>query len=175
MTAGDWYRERVRPCRTGPARHPRDLQGHTLKLIDAALETRTAALGLSRDEIEELAVPAYGLTDVGRVVPHLGECTAELTVTGGRARVTWLNAAGKQVKAPPAAVRRDHADELKDLKGTAKDIDKMLGAQSERLDRQLLARRSWPYRAWRERYLDHPLVGTLARRLLWTVDGTTCG
>ncbi|MEV6783012.1 DUF4132 domain-containing protein [Streptomyces sp. NPDC051098] len=51
----------------------------------------------------------------------------------------------------------------------------MLGAQSERLDRQFLARRSWPYRAWRERYLDHPLVGTLAHRLLWTVDGTTCG
>ncbi|WP_433573321.1 DUF4132 domain-containing protein [Streptomyces sp. CA-251247] len=147
----------------------------TLKLIDAALEARAAALGLSRDEIEELAVPAYGLTEVGRAVHHLGECTAELTVTGGRARLTWLNAAGKQVKAPPAAVRRDHADELKELKGAAKDIDKMLGAQSERLDRQFLARRSWAYRSWRERYLDHPLVGTLARRLLWTVDGTTCG
>ena len=56
-----------------------------------------------------------------------------------------------------------------------KDIDKMLSAQSERLDRQFLARRTWPYAAWRERYLDHPLVGTLARRLLWTVDGRTAG
>lgn len=44
----------------------------TLKLIDAALEARAAALGLSRDEIEELAVPAYGLTEVGRAVHHLG-------------------------------------------------------------------------------------------------------
>jgi hypothetical protein len=79
------------------------------------------------------------------------------------------------VKSVPAAVRRDHADELKELKGAVKDIDKMLSAQSERLDRQFLARRTWPYAAWRERYLDHPLVGTLARRLLWTVDGTPVG
>jgi hypothetical protein len=51
----------------------------------------------------------------------------------------------------------------------------MLSAQSERLDRQFLADRTWSYATWRERYLDHPLVGTLARRLLWTVDGTTAG
>ncbi|MFJ8504619.1 DUF4132 domain-containing protein [Streptomyces avermitilis] len=48
----------------------------------------------------------------------------------------------------------------------------MLSAQSERLDRLFLARRTWAYDVWRERYLDHPLVGTLARRLLWSIDGT---
>ncbi|MEU1308680.1 DUF4132 domain-containing protein [Streptomyces cinnamoneus] len=51
----------------------------------------------------------------------------------------------------------------------------MLTAQAERLDRLFLSRRQRTYVAWRERYLDHPLVGTLARRLLWTVDGTACG
>ncbi|MEJ8642795.1 DUF4132 domain-containing protein [Streptomyces sp. MS1.HAVA.3] len=84
----------------------------------------------------------------------------------------WRNAAGKQVKTAPATVRRDHAEELRELKGLVKDIDKSLSAQSERLDRQFLARRRWAYGPWRERYLDHPLVGTLARRLIWTVDGT---
>src|SRR5204863_4032139 len=45
-----------------------------------------------------------------------------------------------------------------------------------------LARKSWPLAAWRERYLDHPLVGTIARRLIWTftargkaADGTWHG
>ncbi|MFE4666306.1 DUF4132 domain-containing protein [Streptomyces sp. NPDC056716] len=145
----------------------------TLKLVDAALDTRAQALGLSREEIEELAVPAYGLTDVGRAEHRLGEATAVLAVHGAKATLTWSNASGKTVKGVPAAVRRDHADELKELKAAVKDIDKMLSAQSERLDRQFLARRSWPYAAWRERYLDHPLVGTLARRLLWTIDGNT--
>lgn len=78
-------------------------------------------------------------------------------------------------KSVPAAIRRDHPQELKDLKAAVGDIDKMLSAQAAHLDRQFLARRSWAYAAWRERYLDHPLVGTLARRLLWRVDGEACG
>ncbi|MFC8428826.1 DUF4132 domain-containing protein [Streptomyces sp. NPDC057253] len=148
---------------------------NTLKLLDAALEARAAALGLSREEIEELAVPAYGLTEVGRAEHRLGEVTAVLEVQGSRAVLTWRNASGKPVKSVPAAVRRDHAEDVKELKAAAKDIDKMLSAQSERLDRQFLADRTWSWATWRERYLDHPLVGTLARRLLWTVDGTTVG
>lgn len=143
----------------------------TLKTLDAALEARAAALGLSREEIEELAVPAYGLTEVGRRPhPH-----GELAIRAGKAVLTWRNAAGKEVKGVPAAVRRDHPEDVAELKAAAKDIDRMLSAQAERLDRQFLGRRSWAYGAWRERYLDHPLLGTLARRLLWTVDGRTCG
>ncbi|MEU4468464.1 DUF4132 domain-containing protein [Streptomyces sp. NPDC024017] len=148
---------------------------NTAKLLDAALQTRATSLGLSREEIEELAVPAYGLTDIGHAEHRLGEATALLDVRGPRAVLSWRNAAGKPVKSVPAAVKRDHPDELKDLKTAVKDIDKMLSAQSERLDRQFLARRTWPYAVWRERYLDHPLVGTLARRLLWTIDGRTAG
>ncbi|WKD37251.1 DUF4132 domain-containing protein [Streptomyces xanthophaeus] len=147
----------------------------TAKLIDAALGARAATLGLSREEIEELAVPAHGLTEVGRAAFRLGEATALLEVRGSRAVVGWRNAAGKQVKSVPATVRRDHAEELKELKTTAKDIDKALSAQAERLDGQFLALRRWEYGHWRVRYLDHPLVGTLARRLIWTVDGTAVG
>jgi hypothetical protein len=147
----------------------------TLKLLDTALDTRAQALGLGREEIEELAVPAYGLTEVGRLATRLGDVTALLEIQGAKAVLRWRSATGKEVKSVPAAVRRDHPEELKELKAAVKDIDKMLGAQAERLDRQFLARRTWSYAAWRERYLDHPLVGSLARRLLWTVDGTTVG
>lgn len=148
----------------------------TLKLIEAALEERAQERGLGRDDVEELAVPAYGLAEPGEGVAHRwGEVTAELAIRAGRATLTWRNAAGKALKGAPAAVRREHAEELTRLRATVKDIDKALSAQSERLDRQFLQRRVWPYAAWRERYLDHPLVGTLARRLLWTVDGVACG
>ncbi|GGX68909.1 hypothetical protein GCM10010358_24080 [Streptomyces minutiscleroticus] len=147
----------------------------TLKLLDTALDTRAEALGLGREEIEELAVPAYGLTEVGRCATQLGDFTALLEIQGAKAVLRWRSATGKEVRSVPAAVRRDHPEELKELKAAVKDIDKMLGAQAERLDRQFLARRTWSYTAWRERYLDHPLVGSLARRLLWTVDGTPVG
>ncbi|MYT68672.1 MULTISPECIES: DUF4132 domain-containing protein [unclassified Streptomyces] len=147
----------------------------TVKLLEAALDARATAMGLTREEIEELAVPAYGLTEVGRSETRLGDVTARLEVRGTKAVLGWVSATGKSVKSVPAAVRRDHADELKELKAAVKDIDKMLSAQVERLDRQFLARRVWSHAAWRERYLDHPLVGALARRLLWTVDGTPAG
>jgi hypothetical protein len=145
----------------------------TLKLIDAALEEKAKALGLSREEIEELAVPAYGLTSVGHAEIPFGTASASVTVVGAKAVLGWF--AGKPVKSVPAVVKRDHAEELKELKATVKDIDKMLTAQVERLDRQFLARRTWDFPSWRDRYLDHPLVGTIARRLLWMVDGVACG
>ncbi|MEV6017490.1 DUF4132 domain-containing protein [Streptomyces sp. NPDC051997] len=147
----------------------------TAKLVDGFLEAKATALGLSREEIEELAVPAYGLTGVGQARHAFGGDTALLEVHGSRVVLSWRNASGKAVRSVPAAVRRDHAGELKELKAAVKDIDRMLSAQTERLDRQFLGRRTWTYGTWRERYLDHPLVGTLARRLLWTVDGTPVG
>jgi hypothetical protein len=147
----------------------------TLKEVNAALDRRATSLGLSRDEVEELAVPTYGLTGVGRRVDALGDATAELTVDGPAVTLRWRTAAGRVVKSVPATVRRDHADELRELKAAAKDVEKMLAAQSERLDRQFLAQRNWRHATWRERYLDHPLVGTLGRRLIWLVDGQPCG
>lgn len=146
----------------------------TLKEVNAALDTRAAALGLTRAEVEELAVPVYGLTSVGRRVDHFGGVRAETTVGAGGVRTSWVNAAGRAVKAAPAAVRADHADRLRELRAAVKDIEKMITAQTERLDRQFLAQRTWAYPAWRARYLDHPLLGTLARRLIWLVGEQAC-
>ncbi|WP_228000176.1 DUF4132 domain-containing protein [Nocardia australiensis] len=145
----------------------------TLKLINAALETKAHALGLTRTQIEEMAVPTYGLTSVGTAEFAFGAVSATVTVDGTKAVLCWFTS--KPVKSVPAAVKRDHAEELKELEAAAKDIGKMLTAQVERLDRQFLERRTWDYPSWREYYIDHPLVGTIARRLLWTVDGVTCG
>ncbi|MGW0703352.1 DUF4132 domain-containing protein [Streptomyces sp. NPDC002867] len=144
----------------------------TLKQLGAALDAKAEALGLTREDIEELAVPSYGLTEVGRGERRLGDSTAVLEIRGGKAVLTWRTAAGKTVKSVPAAVRRDFPDEVRELRAAVKDIDRMLTAVSERLDRLFLARRGWEFRSWRERFLDHPLVGALARRLIWLVGDT---
>lgn len=146
----------------------------TVKELTAALDARAAALGLTRDEVEELAVPAYGLTEVGRRVDGFGGVRAETTVEAGGVRTTWFGAAGRPVKSPPATVRRDHAAAFGEWKAVVKDLEKMLAAQAERLDRQFLAQRVWRFGTWRERLLDHPLLGTIARRLIWTVGEQPC-
>ncbi|WP_372345866.1 hypothetical protein [Streptomyces sp. KL116D] len=53
------HRRRSRPRRAGPARHPRHVQGRAQAPRHRPRSPRRG-LGLTREEIEELAVPAYG-------------------------------------------------------------------------------------------------------------------
>lgn len=148
----------------------RSIQAQIVKAIGLAADR----LGLSADELEEIGVPDYGLTAVGHLDRPIGGFTARLTVeTDGTTRLDWPGPDGKAQKSVPAAVKSGHADELKRLKATAKEVGKMLTAQRERIDGFFLQQRSWPLADWRARYLDHRLVGILARRLLWrfTTEG----
>jgi hypothetical protein len=138
------------------------------KTIEKAFNAAAEREGLPREEIEELAVPSYGLTEVGLLEEEFGEVRARLRIVGsGSTELEWVKADGKVQKGVPAVVKEKFAEELKELKATAKDIEKMLPAQRERIDGMFLQERVWPAAVWRERYLDHPLVGVIARRLLW--------
>ncbi len=145
--------------------------GTAQKGINKALDAAAARAGLTRDELEELGVPAYGLEAVGVRREALGGGHAELTVgSGSKTLLEWVDAGGKRQKTIPKAVSQEHAEDLKELKSAAKDIEKMLVAQAARLEALFLSRREWRLSDWRERYIDHPLVGTLARRLVWELD-----
>ncbi|RMF98523.1 MAG: DUF4132 domain-containing protein, partial [Planctomycetota bacterium] len=123
-----------------------------------------------RDEIEEMAVPAYGLEEGGRRSETIGDYRAELVVTGTDAKIRWVNPKGNLLKSPPSKVKTEHKDELKELNQALKDIRGMLAAQRDRIESLFLLEKSWPIDQWRDRYLAHPLVGTIARRLIWCID-----
>ena len=144
--------------------------------IEKALTTCAEKSGIPRDELEEMSVPAYGLTEVGRLVETLGDCSAELRIVDSReVALIFRGADGKERKSLPAAVKEQFREELKELSAAKKDIEKMLPAQAERLDALFLAQKSWTLEPWLERYAGHPLVGALARRLIWnfTTGGVT--
>lgn len=145
--------------------------GSAQKEIDKAFDAAAAALELPRDQIEELGVPSYGLEEVGKLTETLGDYRAELIVTGSDAALNWFDEKGKQLKSAPAKVKADHKEELKELQQSLKDIQSMLPAQRDRIDALFLAQKTWSIDDWRERYHDHPLVGTIAQRLIWLVDG----
>jgi Domain of unknown function (DUF4132) len=112
-------------------------------------------------------VPGFGLGEHGIRTEALGDHTAELDHTG---TLRFRTAGGKALKSVPAAVKRDHGERLAELKQAAKDVKAMAGAQRLRLERLLLGERTWTGADFRERYLDHALVGPLARRLIWAID-----
>jgi Domain of unknown function (DUF4132) len=140
----------------------------TQKGIRKALDAAAKRIGLPSDEIEEMAVPTYGLQEVGTRREELAGFTVELAVTGTAAtELRWFKPDGKKQSSVPQAVKEQHAEELKELNQSIKDIRKMLPAQAARIENLYLERKTWTLAAWRERYLDHPLVGTIARRLIW--------
>ena len=148
--------------------------GTAQKEIEKAFNAAAAALGLPRDQVEEMGVPSYGLEDVGHRHETFagGEFAADVRVDGRDVELTWSRVSdGKPLKSVPAKVKSAHKDELKELQQSVKDVAGMLPAQAERIDGLFLAQKTWPAAQWRERYLDHPLVGTIARRLIWIVDG----
>lgn len=140
----------------------------TRKGINAALEKAAEAAGLTREEIEELGIPAFDF-ERGVRVEQFGDAEVRLTVDRHKILTTWTNDKGKRVKSPPAAVKRDFKDQLKELKQIIKDAEGILGATRDRLDSLYLADKSWPVSDWRERYFDHGLVSCITQRLIWQV------
>ena len=142
--------------------------GTAQKGIEKALNTAAKRAGMPLEEIEEMSVPTYGLQEVGVRREQVGEFTAELAVTGTSAtELRWIKPDGKPQKSVPKAIKENHPEDLKELKTAATDLRKMLPAQRDRIEKLYLEQKSWTCQVWRKRYLDHPVVGTLARRLIW--------
>lgn len=67
----------------------------------------------------------------------------------------------------PVEVQKSHSDQLKETKLLLRDVKKTYRAQVLRLEKLMCEGRDLPYDIWQEHYRDHPIVGALARRLLW--------
>ncbi len=138
--------------------------------IAKALRMAADRIGITEEELEEIAVPAYGLTSVGFRREALGEFAAEIQVADRKAVLRWNRPDGKVQKSVPKAVKTNYPEQLKELKQSVKDIEKMLAAQAMRIEQMYGRRQAWQFPQWQERYLNHPLIGILARRLIWQFE-----
>ena len=125
-------------------------------------------LGLTAADLEDLAVPDYGLDTSGERRAALGEFQALLKLgPAGEVSLAWYDAGGRPRKSVPAAVQREFKTELAELKAAQKALRAGLSAQRARLEGLLVSQRTWDFADWQERCLAQPLVGCLARRLIW--------
>jgi len=144
--------------------------GTAQKGIEKALAITADRVGIPREELEEMSVPTYGLSEVGRRQDKFGAYTGEILISNSDVVVHWKDDGGKQIKSCPAALKVEFADELKDFKQSLNDIDKMIPAQAARIEQTYLQQKDWAFSIWYERYHEHPLVGAIARRLIWRFD-----
>jgi hypothetical protein len=139
------------------------------KQIEKALDRAATKSGLSRQDLEELAIPTYNLDADGKIEQGLGNFTAKLSIIDiDRVELAWFKADDKQQKSIPAEVKQNFADELKTLKRIASDLKNTLTTQRDRIESFYIhTPRTWSFDVWRERYLDRPVMAQLTRRLIW--------
>lgn len=138
-----------------------------LEEIEKAFTDAVARSRISRAEVEEVSLPTFGLDHEGALRQVIGAFTIELRVVGTReVSINWLDASGKRLAKKPSLPKPLAAEE-KVIKQLAGDIEKMLVAQRDRVENFLERDRSWTLANWRARYIDHPLLAQMSRRLIW--------
>lgn len=138
-------------------------------LIEKTLLAAAERRGCSPGELGELAAPLFGMDEPGVLRQELDGWTAEVRITGTTSVETaWIAPGGARQKSVPAALKGgDHGEALKAVKKAEKEIPDALASQRARIEALPVEGRDIPYPAWRERYVDHPLLAEMCRRLLW--------
>jgi hypothetical protein len=138
-----------------------------LEEVEQAFASAVQRSGISRAEVEEISLPTFGLDQNGTLAKTVGDYTGKLHIVGTRnVELQWFDAAGEEFAGKPKFTEAQAA-EAKSLKQLAGDIEKMRGAQRDRIENFLERDRSWTFSNWQVRYLNHPLISQLVRRLIW--------
>ena len=155
------------------------------RLLADALAARR---GWTVADLADRTVPTAGLDDDGTLTLVYGLRVGEgedATIDETRRFVASLDSAdalvlkdaeGAVVKALPDA-RKDEdeavvAEAKKRFAAARKDVKTLVAAQRERLHEAMLGERRWPVAEFQRYVLDHPVLGRLARRVLFAAfDG----
>ena len=145
--------------------------GTLLREIRKAIDALAAAQGVTRGQLLERAVERHGLGDDGVREVALSRGAARIEVEGTKVALAYVDEGGRTKKSVPA----DLKDETAELREELKRIRKTVAGERVRLDGLLAEARSWPVEEWQRLYLDHPITGALARRLIWRFGSELIG
>jgi hypothetical protein len=141
------------------------------KTIDKHLTKLSEKRNLSISQIEEMAVPDFGLTD-GEITKTFGDFKLNFKITGiGKTEMSWIKPDGGTQKSVPGAVKDSKPlnDKLKKFKKDTAEIKKVISAHRDRIDNSYLEQRVWDLDAIQKYYFNHGLISFLAKRLIWEV------
>lgn len=147
--------------------HPVALRGDVEALIQSVCEQRH----WSREDFEDLAIPSLGLQRDGTRQFELGARTLTMRVKG-RAEVVFEDRAqDKEYASFPARRKDDDAERYltarQQFAATRAPLRLIFEQQCERLQRLMAREHAWPVLAWQDRVVSHPILGHMARGLLW--------
>jgi hypothetical protein len=140
------------------------------RAIEAAMEHAANQAGQTTDDAIETGLPDHGLDPTGRRYVQLDDVTAILQIDGRNAVLKWKTPRrAKPLKSPPKRLMAAHAEQVRLLRDERKALQRLLTAQPKRLEALYDSERALPLQDFVPRYLEHPVVGSFARRLIWWV------
>lgn len=148
------------------------------KLIEKNLKSAAEKQGMTVEDLEEIALPNYGFDSNGIRSEKFGDVKLEIRISGMDVNWKWILPSGKSQTGISKDVKTKFTGEISALKKELKEVKKILPSQRDRIDRLMMGERTWTYDQWKKRYLDHPIVSDMSRRLIWrfeTNDGNKSG
>jgi hypothetical protein len=140
--------------------------------LDRMLQRIDRALGDRPDAA--LRLPDLGFGRDGVRVVAIGDHEAVVTVSDD-VELAWRRPGAKTSATAPAAVRRDHADALKEVRGLVKQARGHLGTLARSLEAGYTAGATMAYTRWRDELAAGGLAWSVVRRLIWEVPGPDGG
>ncbi|WP_152486227.1 DUF4132 domain-containing protein [Nocardiopsis lucentensis] len=142
-----------------------------LKTIDTALSEIADREGVTNEELLERTVPDFGLgRDRTRTELLDGHPVTLSLADDGTAALGFVSAKGRPAASPPKPLRESHPDRIKELRAELKELRATVSTERAGAETFLAQGRIWKVGPWVRHHLEHPVTGTLARRLIWEVD-----
>ncbi len=134
---------------------------------EAALVRASERMGLPLQELEDLAVPTFELERDGCRTEPMGSWVGLIALNAqGQVECGWTMADGATLAQEPKW-SKPLGLKAKSWKQLASDLQKTMQVQRSRLDRYLDRSAASGFDAWEPNFARHPLLGNLARRLIW--------
>lgn len=139
------------------------------KIIEKELDAAANRRGMSRNDLEELSVPNFGLNTLGQLIVTFAEFEATVSIAKEKTvNLVWKNTKlSKTQKSIPSSLKKTYANEIKELKQTTKDIQATLQSQASRIENLYLKKVDWGFTDWQSRYINHTLLQYFGHKLIW--------
>ncbi|MBH0098361.1 DUF4132 domain-containing protein [Salinibacterium sp. NSLL150] len=146
------------------------IQKRAGELVDAIAEAR----GWSTDELADRMIPTAGLDSSRSFALDYGP-RSFVARFGTSLKLSLETAEGELIKALPAPRKADESAAAAKTHWATnrKELTAVVTTQRRRLYDAMCLRREWTGAEWRERLLEHPIMGVLVAALVWHVDGIT--
>ena len=139
------------------------------RLIEKSLLQAAERTGLTVHELEDISVSHYGLDTRGAAEINVGGAKATVQLgEDGRVAVAWRGVDGRAAKAAPSAIKKAFPKEVRAVASLAKEAEQACLAQRIRLESSFVRPHGMPLAHWRQYFVEHPLLGFLGRRLIWS-------